>query len=231
MDTLHPHFDDASGSPVPSAASSAAQPRTTADLIALARALLKSGERRILGITGAPGAGKSTVCAAIAGALGDQVAVVGMDGFHLANSELIRLGRRERKGAPDTFDADGYAALLERLWHQTEEVIYAPTFERTIEESIGSALPILASTPLILTEGNYLLLEGGAWSRVKPQLDAVWFLEPPEELRLSRLIARHVAFGKAPDAAKAWVERVDQNNAALINAGRSRADLIIRLVD
>lgn len=208
-----------------------AQPYTTASLIALARELLSSGERRILGITGAPGAGKSTVCAAIAGALGDQVAVVGMDGFHLANSELSRLGRRERKGAPDTFDADGYAALLGRLRQQREGVIYAPTFDRQIEESIGSAVPVSAFTPLILTEGNYLLLEDGAWSRVKPQLDAIWFLEPPEELRLSRLIARHVAYGKAPDAAEAWVQRVDQNNAALINAGRSRADLVIQLTD
>lgn len=227
MDTRHPHFDNASES----STSLATQQCTIDDLIALARTMLKPGERRILGVTGAPGAGKSTVCAALAGALGDQVAVVGMDGFHLANSELVRLGRRERKGAPDTFDAGGYAALLKRLRHQREEVIYAPTFERQIEESIGSAVPVLASTPLIITEGNYLLLEEGAWSRVKPQLDAVWFLKPPEELRLARLIARHVAFGKAPDAAAAWVERVDQTNAALMSAGRSRADLVIQLVD
>ena len=113
-----------------------------ADLVTRARALMVPGERRILGLIGAPGAGKSTLCAALAGALGDDAAVVGMDGFHLANAELERLGRRQRKGAPDTFDADGYAALLERLRQPVGQTIYAPIFNRDLEESIGSALPI-----------------------------------------------------------------------------------------
>ena len=118
---------------------------SAAEMVARARAMLVPGERRMLGITGAPGAGKSTFCAALAAALGHEVAVVGMDGFHLANQELARLGRRDRKGAPDTFDADGYAALLERLRRRTvNDTIYAPTFNRDLEESIGSAVPVLA---------------------------------------------------------------------------------------
>ena len=199
-----------------------------AELVKRARALMVPGERRILGVIGAPGAGKSTLCAALVGALGDDAALVGMDGFHLANAELERLGRRQRKGAPDTFDADGYAALLGRLRQPAGQTIYAPSFNRDLEESIGSALPVFAQTPLIITEGNYLLLDSGAWSRVRPQLAAAWFLDPPDGLRLERLIARHVAHGKARSEAEAWVSAVDQPNADMINATRDRADLIVQ---
>ncbi len=204
---------------------------TLAQLLTRARAMIVSGERHILGIVGTPGAGKSTLCAALAGALGDQAALVGMDGFHLANAELVRLGRRDRKGAPDTFDAGGYAALLERLRLEKGRTVYAPTFDRQLEESIGSAIPIPADTPLILTEGNYLLLEDGEWGRVRPALDAAWFLNLPDELRMERLISRHVAFGKAQAEAEGWVDAVDGPNAAVINATRTRADLIVQLVE
>ena len=199
------------------------------DLLARVRAMMVPGHRRILGITGAPGAGKSTLCAALIAELGQDAALVGMDGFHLANAELERLGRRQRKGAPDTFDAGGYAALLSRLRSDVDQTIYAPTFDRNLEESIGSAVPVFAGTPLILTEGNYLLLEGPEWSRVRPSLDAAWFLEPPEDVRLERLIARHEAHGRARAEAEAWVGSVDQPNAEVINATRTRADLIVQL--
>ncbi|GGM11572.1 nucleoside/nucleotide kinase family protein [Deinococcus aerophilus] len=201
---------------------------TTADLAARVQALAMPGGRTVLGLTGAPGAGKSTLCTALAGALGTQAAVVGMDGFHLANAELERLGRRDRKGAPDTFDAGGYAALLARLRAGGEDTVYAPAFDRTLEESIGSAVPVPAGTPLILTEGNYLLLEDPPWPEVRRQLDTVWFLEVPDEVRVPRLISRHVAFGKTSAQAEAWAAQVDGRNAARIQASRSRADLIVQ---
>lgn len=204
---------------------------TLAQLLVRARAMIVPGERRILGVVGAPGAGKSTLCAALADALGDQAALVGMDGFHLANAELVRLGRRGRKGAPETFDAGGYAALLERLRAEKDQTVYAPTFDRQLEESIGSAIPISAGTPLILTEGNYLLLEDGEWGRVRPALDAAWFLELPDGLRMERLISRHVAYGKAQAEAQGWVAAVDGPNAALIHATRARADLTVQLAE
>ena len=203
---------------------------TTADLVERVRALIVPGERRILGLTGAPGAGKSTLAAALAQALGEAVAVVGMDGFHLANEELERLGRRGRKGAPDTFDAGGYVALLRRLRY-AGETVYAPRFDRDLEQSIGSAVPVFAGMPLVITEGNYLLLEQGAWGEVRPLLDAVWFLAPPEHVRLSRLIGRHQAHGRSRADAEAWVSRVDQENAKAIEATRPRADLIVTLMD
>ncbi|WP_425144917.1 nucleoside/nucleotide kinase family protein [Deinococcus sp.] len=203
---------------------------TLPELIARAQALMVPGERRILGITGAPGAGKSTVCAGLADALGAGAVVVGMDGFHLANRELERLGRRQRKGAPDTFDMGGYAALLQHLRAPDGQTIYTPVFDRQLEESIGSAVPVPPQTPLIITEGNYLLLEGGGWERVAAALDEVWFLDLPDELRLPRLLRRHEQFGRSPEEAGRWVDAVDQRNAELIGRTRERADLIVQLI-
>ncbi|ULH13829.1 nucleoside/nucleotide kinase family protein (plasmid) [Deinococcus sp. KNUC1210] len=193
--------------------------------------MIVPGERRILGITGAPGAGKSTVCAALAAALGTDAVIVGMDGFHLANQELVRLGRRQRKGAPDTFDADGYAALLRRLRDPQGQTVYAPVFDRAIEESIGSAVPVFPDVPLIITEGNYLLLEEGDWERAAAALDVVWYLDLSDEVRLERLLLRHEQFGKSRTEAESWVASVDQRNADLIAQTRGRADLVVQVVD
>jgi pantothenate kinase len=198
-----------------------------ASLAARAWALAADGQRALLGICGAPGAGKSTLAGAIAAALGTTAVLVPMDGFHLANAELERLGRRDRKGAPDTFDAAGFVALLERLRRQTDDVVYAPVFRREIEEAIAGAIMIDRRVPLVITEGNYLLLDQEPWSRIRPLLAACWYIEGPEDERLRSLIARHVEFGKAPDEAHEWVHGSDEANARLIEATRSRADLIV----
>ena len=140
---------------------------SVAQLVERARGLAEQGGRRLLGITGAPGAGKSTVARAVVEELGPELcALVPMDGFHLANVTLIAWGRRDRKGAWDTFDADGYVHLLRRLRDQTEEYVHAPDFYREIEESIGSARPVHRDVPLVVTEGNYLLSGEGAWPQV-----------------------------------------------------------------
>ena len=199
------------------------------ELVTRARALVQRGQRRVLGITGAPGAGKSTVCATLLEALGSDAVLVGMDGFHLANDELIRLGRRQRKGAPDTFDVDGYLALLGRLRHQTAPVIYAPRFDRGLEESIGSAVPVPAEVPLVITEGNYLLLDQPGWAGVRDLLDEAWFLDVAATERVHRLVARRQSFGEPVEAAAAWVRGVDQANAAIVEASRDRADLLVQL--
>jgi pantothenate kinase len=202
---------------------------TVGELVARARRLAPADERRILGITGAPGAGKSTLAAALVEALRPAALLVPMDGFHLANRELERLGRRDRKGAVDTFDARGYVALLRRLRDPAEEIVYAPEFRREIEEPIACALPVPRDVPLVVTEGNYLLVEDGPWGGVAPLLDEVWYVDAPEDLRLARLVARHVAFGKEPEAARAWSLGTDQRNAELIARTRARADLIVRV--
>jgi pantothenate kinase len=199
------------------------------DLIERARALAGAGGRRLLGITGAPGAGKSTIAARVVDALGDAAVLVPMDGFHLANAELERLGRRDRKGAIDTFDAAGYVAMLQRLRSPGGETVYAPEFRREIEEPIACAIPVGPDVPLVVTEGNYLLVPQGPWAAVRGLLDEAWFVAPDEATRVDWLIARHIAFGKPPEVARAWSLSTDQRNAELVAATRERADVIVRL--
>ncbi|MFD6816969.1 nucleoside/nucleotide kinase family protein [Microbacterium sp. NPDC060132] len=199
------------------------------DLVERARRLVADGRRRILGIAGTPGAGKSTVSAALLDALGPQAVVVGMDGFHLANAELVRLHRRDRKGAPDTFDVDGYLALLRRLRAPADGVVYAPAFDRGLEEPIASAIPVPADVPLIITEGNYLLHTGHGWERVRELLDESWFLDIEPDTRRRRLVARRRSHGHPLDEATAWVRDVDEANAAVVEGSRARADLVVRL--
>lgn len=183
---------------------------------------------RLLGVTGAPGAGKSTLAAALAAEHGGVV--VPMDGFHLADVELERRGLRDRKGAPETFDAEGYSALLARVRAGEEDAVMAPAFDRTIEQPVAGSIPVPAEG-LVVTEGNYLLLDEPRWRAVRAQLDAVWHVRVDETLRLERLVARHVEFGKTPAQARAWVERVDQPNAVLVEAAASRADAVLDLTD
>jgi pantothenate kinase len=202
---------------------------TVEQLVDRAAALAQSGGRRLLGITGAPGAGKSTLCEALVAALGERAVLVGMDGFHHANVELRRLGRSERKGAPDTFDVDGYVALLTRLRTPPAGTVYGPVFDRALEEPIGSAVPVSPTTPLVLTEGNYLLLDEHGWGAVRGCLDEVWYLDVPPEVREQRLLRRRLSFGHEPRAAEDWVRTVDGRNGRTVEASRSRADLVVHL--
>jgi len=183
---------------------------------------------RLLGLSGAPGAGKSTLAAALVRS-GVAVATVPMDGFHYADVELERRGLRQRKGAPETFDAPGYAALLQRV-RAGEVDLVAPAFERDLEQPLAGALPLPASG-LVVTEGNYLLLDEPRWAATQAPIDVVWHVRVAEPVRRRRLVARHVRHGKAPEAARAWVERVDDENARLVEAAADRADAVVDLTD
>jgi pantothenate kinase len=208
------------------------QDATLDQLVEWAGEFVVPGQRRILGLTGAPGAGKSTIAEQLVTALGPDAAVlVPMDGFHLANEVLINLGRRDRKGAHDTFDDGGYARLITSLRSQRADdpVIYGPRFHREIEESINSSIPVPATVPLVVTEGNYLLLEVDAWPAVRSCIDEVWFLAPDDDVRHSRLVRRHEAYGKSPEDAALWALGPDERNAKLIESTAGRADRIVRL--
>lgn len=204
--------------------------RTVGEALARARRLLGSpGRRHVLGIAGAPGSGKSTLAASVAAQLGEEAIVVPMDGFHLTDEELERLGSRDRKGAQDTFDVAGYVSLLRRLHEETDHTVYAPEFDRVRESSVAGAIAVRPEHRLVVTEGNYLLLDTPEWRTVRSRLDAVWHLRLDDAVRRERLLARHVAFGKSPAEAEAWVTRVDEPNAALVTAAADRADVVLDL--
>jgi len=186
-----------------------------------------STARVLVGIAGAPGSGKTALAEAVTARLGGfpAVAHVPMDGFHFADAELARLGRRDRKGAPDTFDVAGYAALLARI--AAGETVWAPGFERVLEQPIAQAIPVLESTRVVISEGNYLLLP--QWHAARRHFAEVWYCRLDDRVRLARLVARHVQFGKSPDEAQRWVQRSDQRNAELVAGTERDADLIVEL--
>ena len=191
--------------------------------------LVQSDGRRLLGLVGPPGAGKSSLAAAVQARWPAQAQVLPMDGFHLAQVELARLGRADRKGAPDTFDAAGFVALLRRLRQPvTGEVVMAPEFRREIEEPIAGAIAVAPDMPLLIVEGNYLLLDEGPWASVAGLLDEVWYLDVDDTLRQQRLLARHVRHGRTPEQARAWIEQTDEPNARRIAATRQRAHWCLR---
>jgi len=187
--------------------------------------------RRIVGIAGCPGSGKSTLAAGLVAEHPDTHVLVPMDGFHLADEQLRRLGRSDRKGAPDTFDVDGYVAMLERLRVDDGGTVYAPRFERRIEESIANAIAVEGHHRTVITEGNYLLHDAGGWERVRPLLDECWYVDCSSPTRIARLIARHIEHGRSGAAAVDWVRDVDEPNARIIRTKMESADVIIRSED
>jgi pantothenate kinase len=189
--------------------------------------LSNANGRIIIGIVGKPGAGKSTLSSYLIEKLPkESVALVPMDGYHLSNKELDALGRRNRKGAPDTFDSNGYAALLQRIATSTDDV-YFPVFHREIEESIAAEGVVTAKTKIVLTEGNYLLHDQGGWKNVAPILTESWYVEVDDVVRLERLVDRHHFYGKERQAAYDWAHGTDENNAQLVEGTKELADFLV----
>ena len=187
-------------------------------------------DRLVIGLVGCPGSGKSTLAEKLNSELGARAQILPMDGFHLAQSVLEALGLSNKKGTPQTFDASGFISLLRRVSHQSgNEIIYSPKFDRTLEEPIACALPISPSTEIVIVEGNYLLLDDPAWAEARKFIHMSVFLEVDEPLRLERLHARHVEFGKSPEFASSWMQAVDIPNASLIQASQQNADYVVTL--
>jgi pantothenate kinase len=211
------------------------RPREVEDLLdRLADLVARVAPRRaVLGIAGPPGAGKTTLVTRLLAAataydgLSGRVAHVPMDGFHLTNAELERLGRRDRKGAPDTFDAQAYAGVLAAVRASPRVVVRAPSFDHVEGEPVPESLTVPAGAHLVVTEGNYLLLDEEPWTAVPPLLDEVWWCGLDADLRVHRLVDRHVGTGRAADDATNWVLRSDEANARRVEGGDERADVVL----
>lgn len=204
---------------------------TVADLAARVRQLGQAAGRRVVvGIAGSPGAGKTTLATHLVQALGDDAVHLPMDGFHLANRTLETLGRRTRKGAPDTFDGWGLLALVRRLRTETDHTVYAPSFRREVDEPVAGEIAVEPCHRAVIVEGNYLLVAQEPWDQITVLLDQCWFLAASADVRTRRLVDRHVRHGRGVSAATAWATQVDAANADLVEATRGRADLVVRSV-
>ncbi|RKN05708.1 nucleoside/nucleotide kinase family protein [Streptomyces radicis] len=200
-----------------------------AQAIEAARALVREDRRAVLGLAGAPGAGKSTLARAVVDALGEAAAYVPLDGFHLSNAQLDRLGLRDRKGSEPSFDVWGYAALLRRLARDDGRDVYVPDFDRDLDEPVAASHRVAPGARLIVTEGNYLACDLPGWREARALMDRLWYVDAPPDVRDARLMRRHVAHGRTEFASRAWIDANDAPNAGLVEGVVVGCDAWVRL--
>ncbi|GGO80458.1 nucleoside/nucleotide kinase family protein [Wenjunlia tyrosinilytica] len=197
--------------------------------------LADSGDaRKLLGLAGAPAAGKSTLARRLVDGVNRRLgpytaAYVPLDGFHLSNARLERLGLRHRKGAPETFDVFGYLSLLRRLLSETEYPVHAPDFDRIVDEPVAASLVVPPRTRLVVTEGNYLADDAPGWREVGELLDELWFVEAADSVREERLRERHTTGGMTEESALAFIEASERPNAERVKRQRARCTRVVRV--
>ncbi len=201
---------------------------TQVELLEIAGGINAQERRYLIGITGPPGSGKSTLAEFLAESLCPPPPVVPMDGFHLAQAVIEEKGLADRKGSPETFDPWGFVALIKRIARPADDAVaYAPQFHRHIEEPVAGAIPVTPAAGLVIVEGNYLFLGESPWNQIGPLLDLCVYVELDDATRISRLIDRHVRYGKSPIEAERFVRNSDEANTKLVKSTRNSADLIV----
>ena len=195
-----------------------------ADVVSWVRTHTTGVDRYLFGVAGPPGSGKSTLAEHLGNELGAPV--VPMDGFHRPNAELVASGLRDVKGAPETFDSSAFVELVRSL-RDPSRTVRCPAFDRIIDEPVAGQLSVAPHDSVVIVEGNYLLLDQEPWSSLSGLLDATAFLDVPPPLRIARLVARHIEFGRDRADAIDFAHGSDAANAVLVEASRSRADLVV----
>ncbi len=198
----------------------------TDDLAQVIRDWATGKGRFLVALAGPPGAGKSTLAAALVAALGTGSKAVPMDGFHYDDAILLARNARQRKGAPDTFDVQGFLHLLRRLRVETEVAI--PLFDRDLEISRAGADIITATDRILIVEGNYLLLNEPPWTEAAPLFDLTVWIDVPEAELDRRLVTRWAHHGKSLAEARAWIDSNDLPNIRRVVAGSRAADVVLR---
>ncbi|OLT30646.1 nucleoside/nucleotide kinase family protein [Nocardiopsis sp. CNR-923] len=203
------------------------------DALAIALAASRDGRRAVLGLAGAPAAGKSTLARRLVAEVDRRTApgtagYLPLDGFHLSDAQLDRLGRRDRKGAPDTFDAHGYVALVRRLLEEADHPVYVPDYDRGLHEPVAARHVVEPHTRLVVTEGNYLANDDDPWPRARALFTELWYVDAPDDVRELRLHRRQRAGGLTDAAAREWVERSDRPNGELVKRFRDRCTRVVR---
>lgn len=212
----------------------APRPKAHPLLVADAARLLDRPGRRLLGLCGPPAAGKSTLARTLVNGINvrlgsDTAAYLPLDGFHLSDQQLGRLGLTSRKGSPPSFDVYGYLALLRRVGAvpPPDHDLYAPDYDRKLHEPVAARHAIRPGVRLVVTEGNYLGLDAPGWREAAELLDELWYLDAPDELREQRLRERHLGNGSSADRARDRVERNDRPNGELVKSARGRCTRVI----
>jgi pantothenate kinase len=204
---------------------------TLEELTRRVQALATGPQRRLVALAGAPGSGKSTVADDLAARLNaaapGSAAILPMDGFHYDDLYLVPAGLRPRKGAPDTFDVDGLYHILSRLRDRSEAHVAVPVFDRDLEIARAGARLVPAAVPVIIVEGNYLLVDQAPWSRLRPLFDLTVLIDVPEPVLRARLTARWQHYRLTPDEIAWKLDGNDLPNGRFVTDRSPAPDLIL----
>lgn len=193
------------------------------------RVIELSGSRKIIAVSGPPASGKSTVAEAVVTsltAIGKTAALVPMDGFHLGNALIEKAGTLARKGAPETFDADGFVHLISRIASGTDTV-YAPVFDRSRDIAVAGAQLVPNNAEFVIVEGNYLMLNAAPWDQLRQFWTLSVAITVPMDVLEQRLMDRWAHYGMASDEALIKVQGNDLRNAKMVLHNSAPSDLML----